>query len=112
MVAHVEVLTINPGKKEQFLEGMRRILEYYERKFPEVKKTLMVPIDDYVDVNPNTKISPDQWLVQETFESEAAMKKCREEKFADPEWKEIMKAGPGAGVELVEFTHCFCEVIK
>ena len=43
MVDHVEVLTINPGKKEQFLESMRKILEYYEKKFPEVKKTLMVP---------------------------------------------------------------------
>ena len=53
MVSHVEIFTVDPSKKEQFLASMRRIMKYYEKKFPEAEKTLMVPLDDYADVHPS-----------------------------------------------------------
>jgi hypothetical protein len=112
MVSHVEIFTINPSKKAQFLESMRRIMAYYAKKFPEADKTLMIPLEDYVDVNPNTQTPPNRWVVLETFASEEAMKKAREVKFADPEWREIMRVSQEAGFVPLDFTHCFCEVIK
>jgi hypothetical protein len=51
-------------------------------------------------------------VVLETFASEEAMKKAREVKFADPEWREIMRVSQEAGFVPLDFTHCFCEVIK
>ena len=111
MVSHVEIFTINPDKREQYLEGMRRIMKYYEKNFPDANKTLMITLDDYVDVNPNTNAPPDRWVVVETFESVEAMKRCREAKFSDPEWKELMKTSREAGFVPIDFTHSFCEVI-
>ena len=112
MVSHVEIFTINPSKKEQFLASMRRIMAYYEKKFPEADKTLMIPLEDYVDIIPNTNTPPNRWVVLETFESEEAMKKAREMKIADPEWREIMRVSQEAGFVPLDFTHYFCEVIK
>ena len=109
MVAHVEFFNIDLSKKAQWLEGMRKILDYYERKFPEVIKTPMVPLTDYEDVSSSSAVNPpDQWIVLETFESEEAMKEARQKKFSDPEWKELMSDG---SLIPKNFTHSFCEVI-
>lgn len=111
MVAHVEIFNIDPNKKELFREGMNWILDYYKRKLPEAKKTLFIPLVDYEDIT-GAESPPNRWIVVETFDSEATMKKCREDKFADSEWDERFKKAREQGVVPTEFTHSFCEVIE
>ena len=110
MVAHVEFFTIDLSEREQWVDALRQILDYYRRNFPNVVKMPMMPISDYEDVNPKTVTNPqEQVMVLETFESVEAMKKARAEKFNDPEWKELMSKG---GLKPANFTHSFCEILE
>jgi hypothetical protein len=103
MVAHVEFFNID-SEKERWVEGMKEILAYYKRKFPEVIKTPLMPLADYEDVSSSSVLNPpNQWIVLETFESEEAMKKARQEKFNDPEWDELMRKGRETGLKLFIF---------
>ena len=40
------------------------------------------------------------------------VKKALQEKFDDPEWKELISKGAAAGLALSNFTHSFCEILE